>query len=520
MRDDRHVTFGYDSATGFSSSMSTQSGTAAEMLVLLRRQWKLYPVTSLMVIIALGLFTVSRLYWAWTWLPWRLSEWIPWASKNLGVFEACAPVARALRTVHGRDLGLVLEDFGALGLEQVWGGQVWRLLVSAFHHGFALHIGGNLLVLWLLGTIMEDRFPRWWYAAFCVASSVLTVAAEALAGQASVGLSGTGYAIFGFLTIVRLRDPMVQVWIPKTMVIAGIVSMVACIPITVLELLPVANIAHFSGFGYGLLAGMAVCSRRHRSAQVAFSLSHVLLVPLAMLTTAPTWADIYQDHQLRLEAHNAVDPGDRVAAIETLVKKYPDRTNLRVQLVSALVRDDRPNEALDCAVQGWTGDATEMQRLLLQQIEGLTQLAEPDRQVAAFEPLLTRNPERTDARIRLVIALVLADRRGDAWRLAVEGWDGTYSFPQQVLKRQLQNVWQLMPDADSRVAAEAVMDNVLGDKSEQLKEKLELCWLSVVSNARWAADRKKRDSRRTSEIDGGPRVDEQAPGSAELGERT
>ncbi len=495
--------------------------TAAEMLMLLRKQWKLYPITCVLVGSGLLLFIVTRLWWAWTWLPWGLAGGITLVHESSGFLSDLLPATHALNAMEGQDLQTVLETFGALGIGELWDGQIWRLLTSAFHHGFTLHLGGNLLVLWLLGTLIEEHYNRWWYAAFCVGSAIFSVAAEALNAQASVGLSGTGYAMFGFLVIVRLREPYIAMVIPRILVNAGIISMFVCLPITWLGYLPVANIAHFSGFGYGLAGGWVMIAHRQNLAHAAFALPHLLLIPLCFLATKPTWTDFYHDLQASRLVQSTDDPKVRVKTLQGLLAKYPDRTRLRVQLVSALASDNRDNEALSCALDGWDGTEGEMQQLLIRQIDELCRVADADHQVAAFESVLKESPHRTDARIHLVAALASADRRDAAWKVAIEGWDGTYSLPQLAIKQQIQLLWKLMPNPDAREAAEVVMDDVLGDRSEPLKEEFDLGWLSVESNMMWDAEA-KRAANRQRQIKApkpSPEIDPNLPNSAGFGRR-
>ncbi len=495
--------------------------TAAEMLMLLRKQWKLYPITCVLVGIGFLLFVVTRLWWAWTWLPWGMAVGITLVHESTGFLSDLLPATHVLNAIEGQDLQTVLETFGALGIGELWDGQIWRLLTSAFHHGFTLHVSGNLVVLWLLGTLIEEHYNRWWYAAFCVGSAIFSVAAEALNAQPSVGLSGTGYAMFGFLVIVRLREPYIAMVIPRIIVNAGIISMFTCLPITWLGILPVANIAHFSGFFYGLAGGWAMIAQRQNLAHAAFALPHLLLVPFCLLATKPTWTDFYHDHQATLLVQSTDDPKVRIKTLQGMLVKYPDRTRLRVQLVSALASDDRNNEALSCALEGWDGTEGEMQQLLIRQIDGLTRIVDADHQVMAFGAVLKKAPHRTDARIRLVAALATADQRDAAWKVALEGWDGTYSLPQQAIKQQIQALWKLMPNPDAREAAELVMDDVLGDQSESLKEEFDLGWLSVESNIMWKAEADRAAARQDqmNAPQPGPEIDPNLPNSAGFGRR-
>jgi membrane associated rhomboid family serine protease len=75
------------------------------------------------------------------------------------------------------------------------------VLVSLFLHGSLLHLGGNLLFLWVFGNNIEDRLGHVRYAGFYLLGGVVATAAQVLVDVHStvpmVGASGAIAAVMG-----------------------------------------------------------------------------------------------------------------------------------------------------------------------------------------------------------------------------------------------------------------------------------------------------------------------------------
>ena len=339
------------------------------MLMRLRQQWKLFPVTWSVVVASTALFIATRVTWLQQAYPRLWADAVLAGSDWFGWWKDLAPLAEFVRsTVPEADIIAIMEDAGALGLEAFWQGDAWRLLVSGFHHGFFLHIAGNLLVLAALGQLMEPRCRRrWWYLAFCLSSTLVTVLAEALLGQAAIGLSGTGYAMFGYLSIVRMRDQKLREILPLGLVIVGVVSMLVCIPITHFGWLPIANTAHFVGLGYGMLAGAVATAPRPILAGSGFLAAHLALIPLTQMAMEPTWTDFY----IECQAYHEEDPADKARLLTELLRRDPTRDDVRLRLVWALVTGKQQDVAWRVAVAGWHDKPDSDQKALVALLQHL-----------------------------------------------------------------------------------------------------------------------------------------------------
>ena len=98
--------------------------------------------------------------------------------------------------------GFAPPDFG------VAQGEVWRLITSAFVHEQVLHLGLNMVALWIFGPTLERLFGRWRFVtlyllgALCGSAAVYLLAG---AGTFTFGASGAVFALFGALLVVSIR---------------------------------------------------------------------------------------------------------------------------------------------------------------------------------------------------------------------------------------------------------------------------------------------------------------------------
>jgi GlpG protein len=138
-------------------------------------------------------------------------------------------------------------------LKLVRQGEVWRLLTPAFLHGGILHLVLNLqwflmsagvvervqgtlrlMGLTLLSAIVSNLVQYWWNGPFFC------------------GLSGVGYAMYGYIWMKTLFQPETRFYIPRSLHIMFWVWTAICFS----GLLPIANGAHAAGLMVGILYGL------------------------------------------------------------------------------------------------------------------------------------------------------------------------------------------------------------------------------------------------------------------------
>ncbi len=145
------------------------------------------------------------------------------------------------------------------------------ILYSMFLHGGLLHIGGNMLYLWVFGNNIEDRLGTFGYLAFYLAAGLAaTLAHIAVQPNSTVPVVGASGAIAGVMGAYMVWFPRVQI---RTVLIV-ILVLIRDIPAfwllafwLVSQFFTNANagvawVAHVGGFVFGVLVALALRSRR------------------------------------------------------------------------------------------------------------------------------------------------------------------------------------------------------------------------------------------------------------------
>ncbi len=168
------------------------------------------------------------------------------------------------------------------------GGPPWwaTALTSMFMHGGLLHIGFNMLFLWIFGNNVEDSMGRGRFILFYLLAGVAAAYAQALpdtgATQPAIGASGAIAGVMGGYVLLYPAARVLSVVI--IIFFATLIEVPALIWIGiwfVLQFLPavgqvatpdvsasgggIAYMAHVGGFVFGLLAITFFATRRRRA---------------------------------------------------------------------------------------------------------------------------------------------------------------------------------------------------------------------------------------------------------------
>jgi len=144
---------------------------------------------------------------------------------------------------------------------------VWlSVLYSMFLHGSLLHLGGNMLFLWVFGNNIEDRRGRVTYIVFYVLAGIAaTFAQVAIDPDSTIPMIGASGAIAGVMGAYLVLYPNVRI---RTLILLGFILLFRDISAKWLLALwfisqffigpnsGVAAMAHIGGFVFGLLAGV------------------------------------------------------------------------------------------------------------------------------------------------------------------------------------------------------------------------------------------------------------------------
>ena len=161
---------------------------------------------------------------------------------------------------------------------------VWlSLLTSMFLHGGLLHLGGNLLFLWIFGNNIEDHLGHVRFAVFYVLAGIAASALHvALNVDSTIPVVGASGAIAGVMGVYLIWFPHARV---RTLVFLGF--LITVIRVRAMWLLGfwflsqfftnpnsgVAWAAHVGGFVFGALVGLLV-RRSGRARRAAWTADH------------------------------------------------------------------------------------------------------------------------------------------------------------------------------------------------------------------------------------------------------
>lgn len=195
--------------------------------------WRRMPVSSAIVALCILLFPAT---WGDSGTPSLVLRWLAFADFQI--------VGEYLR----------YPDF----VTTMSSGQIWRLWTPALLHFGALHLIFNLLVFWILAPRIEIAMRSGRLLTVVLLVAPLSNGAQYFFSSWPLfgGMSGVVYGLLGYLLVAQryLPHPMLQV--PSAISGVLLVSLVL-FSFGILELfdIRVANVAHWSGLGAGVLLG-------------------------------------------------------------------------------------------------------------------------------------------------------------------------------------------------------------------------------------------------------------------------
>jgi GlpG protein len=147
------------------------------------------------------------------------------------------------------------------GLGPILHGEVWRLVTPIFMHVTLLHIFFNMGCLRYLGTMIEVRRGTLRLAGLVLVSAVVSNLGQYLwmeridpgAVHAFQGMSGVGYALFGYIWMKGLHEPEQGMILHPNSITIMLLWLVLCMSGA---LGPIGNAAHFVGLAVGIVFGI------------------------------------------------------------------------------------------------------------------------------------------------------------------------------------------------------------------------------------------------------------------------
>jgi membrane associated rhomboid family serine protease len=279
--------------------MPFDNRSAASYRHVIAQAWKRMPVTVLIIALVVGLHLVKIGFELSGKASYRGVDGSLGAAVTLTLLKPEKPGEAKSPMVPVKDLH---------GQFDLWDGQWWRIPINGLLHANLFHLVTNVLALWALGGLLEPRMQRGWYLAFFFSALVVSLLPEFLLEDDVVGISGALCAQFGMLLPMRRRDWRLREVLNDNAVRTMLIFLVACIPLTMFDIIRIANVAHFSGLFYGWIAGQVFFGTL--AAQwvwrAMFFAAHASIPAAVFAIVHPTWNARY----FWYEAHHAAVAGN------------------------------------------------------------------------------------------------------------------------------------------------------------------------------------------------------------------
>ncbi len=305
------------------------------------------------------------------------------------------------------------QIMGALTLDPLqprW----WTFITYQFLHGHLLHLGGNMLFLWVFGPPVEDKLGRWWFPAFYLVGGAFAGAMHALAEPNPViGASGSIAAVTGAFLVFF---PRVHIRVLLLFFLIGIFQIPAIwfilLAISWDIFLPRGNVAvtaHLGGYAFGISIAFAL---------LAFKLVSREPYDLFTIFKQANRRRVFRDATARHGSAYAGDAATRMAKPKREDPASQRLAGLRADVVRAVNDGDGARAAaayrklLDETKDGALARPSQLALANLLYAAGETSAA-----VSAYEHFLAKYATDPEApRVRLMLGLIHARTLNDPVR--------------------------------------------------------------------------------------------------------
>jgi GlpG protein len=148
----------------------------------------------------------------------------------------------------------VYRHWGAPSVTNIFGGDYWGLITSNFLHVEIWHIAFNLYWFWIFGKKIEFETNKGFYLLFILSSALVSSLAQlAFSDTTGIGLSGIGYALFGFLLFKSKTTEQYKNYLKKSTINLFLFWLVLCAFLIKTGAWTVGNAAHTGGLLWGAL---------------------------------------------------------------------------------------------------------------------------------------------------------------------------------------------------------------------------------------------------------------------------
>lgn len=184
---------------------------------------------------------------------------------SVTIFLMVVSIVVALFSQLGRNFDFLLNLFMTkytVGLSEIGDGQFWRLFTPIFIHFGIMHLAFNMLWLYDLGNMIEDRKGGWFFGIFVAVTAAISNLVQFLGwGPVFGGMSGVVYGMLGYAWMKTRYDPNSRLFLHKTTVTMMLVWFFLC---WTGIMGPIANGAHTAGLIVGVVWGFLTSPGRKR----------------------------------------------------------------------------------------------------------------------------------------------------------------------------------------------------------------------------------------------------------------
>lgn len=221
------------------------------------------------------------------------------------------------------------KKWGAPSATDIFSGDYWGLITSNFLHVQIWHIAFNLYWLWIFGKKIEFESSKAFYAFFILSSALVSSLAElAFSDTTGIGLSGIGYALFGFLYVKSKTAEEYKNILDKKTINLFLFWLLLCVILTKTGAWTVGNAAHIGGLLWGAL--IAYCSKY--DTYVRWATGFIYIALLTILIFHSPFSTSYLSYQA-YELHTKDKIGEAIEVYKKILQRDPEsefaKENLR-----------------------------------------------------------------------------------------------------------------------------------------------------------------------------------------------
>ncbi len=301
-----------------------------------------------------------------------------------------------------------------------WTHEPWTLVTTMFPHGGVLHLVFNVYWVWTLAGYLEQRWGPARTLGVLVFTGAVGTLCQLAVNSSGIGLSGAVYGLFGLLWVLS-RQPGKHYGIVDehtTRLFVGWFFL--CIVLTQMNLLAIANAAHFGGALAGFTLGHAVAARKPRDRWLARAACVGWLLVAGVLAwpgliRSPGYDGVLDDWERGSARYDDADFAGAIQAWERAVREDPAEWKTRHNLALAYERAGRPDDAIESLQAAVVRGADRASRLYLTDLLYARALAS----INASSGRLT-GPDAAD--LRAVLELDIDDAYKQQAQELLDGW--------------------------------------------------------------------------------------------------